>query len=212
MIGGIQSGYLHGMLNPKDATITGTNISYIYPDMETCLFGRFVDRKMQNAQESSVSEIDCNDYGFPYVTHYSKPDPNSPRFYYESPSNISFGAGPPGILDPYEKKWLELKVPSDVQKGEGIFTKRDLKPGTLVCSYSGFVFNRQNGELDLYKKRCSMNSTKSDDERRHCKKYSLNLWARNSKIIIPPEVDLPDSFIPSWGPKVCQFIPMWSYR
>ena len=118
MIGGIQSGYLHGTLNPTDDTITGTNISYIYPDMETCLFGRFVDRKMQNAQETSVSGIDCNDYGLPYVTHYTKPDPNSPRFYYEPPSNISFGAGPPGILDPYEKKLLQLKVASDVKKGE----------------------------------------------------------------------------------------------
>ena len=202
MIGGNPNGYLHGMINPTDGTITGNNISYIYPDMKTCLFGRFEDRKMQDSQQSSIKGLRCDDYGLPYLL-FSNPDPKTPHFYYEPPSNRSFGAGPPRVFDPYEQKWLEIKVSNDEPKGEGVFTKRDLKPGTLVCSYNGFAFHMPNGELEMYMKRCAMNTTKGDNERRHCVKYSLPLHSRNSQINIPPESDRPDIFIPSYGPKVC---------
>ena len=47
-----------------------------------------------------------------------------------------------------------------------------------------------------------MNSTTSDNERRHCVTYALGLSSRNPTILIPPEYDQIESFIPSWGPKV----------
>ena len=202
MIGGNPNGHLHGTLNPIDGSITGTNISYIYPDMETCLLGQFKGGIMQDAQQSSILDLGCDENGLLFIKHYSPPDPKSPRFYYEAPSNISFGAGPPDTMDPYEKKWLELKRASTVEMRQGVFTRRDLEKGTLVSSYSGFVFSKRNGELGLYQKRCAMNSTKSDDERRKCKKYTLDIQARKSQINIPPEFDHPDNFISSLGPKV----------
>merc|ERR1712080_501471 len=47
-----------------------------------------------------------------------------------------------------------------------------------------------------------MNLSKTDDERRYCKKYSLTVAARDAMINIPPEYDRPDLFLPSLGPKV----------
>ena len=45
-------------------------------------------------------------------------------------------------------------------------------------------------------------SLRSDDERRHCKKYSVGLTAFNAGINIPPELDSPEVFHPTLGPKV----------
>ena len=202
MFGGIPYGHLHGILDATDGTITGDNISYIYSDMETVLLGKFQDRIMKDTQESTVLEVDCDKNGLLYVSRYSAPEPSSPHFYYEPPSNISYGAGPPGVLDPYEKKWLELRKAGNTKMGEGVFIKRDVEEGVIVSSYNGFVFGHENGENLLYTDSCSMNLTKTDDERRHCKKYSLGLRSRAATIDIPPEYDQPDSFLPSWGPKV----------
>ena len=202
MYGGKPTGHLHGSVSPTDGTITGSDIMYIYPDMETALVGKFADRKMKDAQESRVLDVGCDTNGLYHVTQYSTPELNSPHFYYEPPNNTSFGAGPPNVLDPYERKWLELRVADDEKMGEGVFTKRHLKKDTLVSSYNGFVYDTENGESALYRKRCTMNRTKTDDERRHCKKYSIELYSKNAEMEIPPEVDQPETFLPSWGPKV----------
>ncbi len=42
------------------------------------------------------------------VTKFSDPDPSGPVFYYDPPTNISFGSGPPNVRDPYEVKWVQL--------------------------------------------------------------------------------------------------------
>ena len=202
MFGGSPGGHLHGILDSTNGTITGKNISYIYPDMETVLLGKFEDRIMKNAQESKVLDVKCDKNGLLYVSRYEAPEPSSPHFYYEPPSNTSYGSGPTGVLDPYEKKWLELRKASNPKMGQGVFIKRDAEKDVIVSSYHGFVFGISNGELNLYTKNCGMNLTKTDDERRHCKKYSLGGPARDALIKIPPEYDQPESFLPSWGPKV----------
>ena len=202
MKGGRPTGFLHGVNDPADGSITGNNISYIYPDMNTALLGKYKDGKMQDAQESALLGLECNENGLLYVSQYSKPDSELPHYYYEPPNNVSFGAGPPGSVDPYEHKWLELRDTTTLDMGQGVFAKRDLEPYTLVASYNGLVYGKNNGELELYTNRCLMNSTKSLNQRRHCVKYSLSLKARNAMINIPPEFDRSDSFTPSLGPKV----------
>ena len=206
MQGGRPTGHLHGVIDSTDGSITGNNISYIYPDMNTALLGKYKDGKMQDAQESELLGLGCNENGLLYVTQYLQPDIESPHYYYEPPSNISFGSGPEGIVDPYERKWLEVRAASNANMGQGVFAKRDLEPYTLVSSYNGLVFDKKNGELDLYMQSCIMNSTKSDNERRHCLKYTMYLSGREALLNIPPEFDLAESFIPSLGPKVIHTI------
>ena len=203
MRGGRPTGHLHGVVDTADGSISGNNISYIYPDMETALLGKFKDGKMQDTQESLLLDLGCDKNGLLFVAQYKTPDLNSPHFYYEQPSNVSFGAGPQGTFDPYEHKWLEIKAANKANMGEGVFTKRDVEPNTLVSSYSGFVYGTKSGEHKIYTSGCTRNVTKSDNDRRHCLKYALLLSARNSTINIPPEFDQAESFIPSMGPKVC---------
>ena len=202
MYGRRPTGHLHGTFSAIDGAITGINIMYIYPNMETALLEKFDNRIMRDAQESMVLDLGCDRNGLIYVSQFSRPAHMSPHFYYEAPSNMSFGAGPLKELDPYERKWLELRIAGDEIMGEGIFTRRNLMQYSFVSSYNGFVFDKENGESELYKAMCTMNVTKSDAERRHCKKYSLILPSRNAHIEIPPEFDQPEKFIPSWGPKV----------
>ena len=61
MKGGRPTGHLHGLVDPTDGSITGNNISYIYPDMETALLGKFNDGKMQDAQESTILDLECDE-------------------------------------------------------------------------------------------------------------------------------------------------------
>ncbi len=52
---------------------------------------------MKHAQESTVMEVGCNPNGLMEVTKFQKP--SGPVFYYDPPTNESFGAGPPGNSD-----------------------------------------------------------------------------------------------------------------
>ena len=58
MIGGSKSySFLHESTHPLDGTISGSNISYIYPDMETAFLGTFEGGVMKDSQESSVIDV-----------------------------------------------------------------------------------------------------------------------------------------------------------
>ena len=80
---------------------------YIYPDIEKALLGKFEDRKMKDAEETRVLDLDCDRNGSIYILFYTIPEGTAPHFCYKPPSNISFGAGPTRVLDPYEKIWLQ---------------------------------------------------------------------------------------------------------
>ena len=220
MIGGRQNnGYLHGTMSPTDGTISGDRISYVYPDMETALLGRFEDRIMRDAQETNIEAITVDEIGIWKAAIYKQPKPKSPHFYYEPPSNTTFGSGPKGVIDPYERKLLESEATKDTMcsaKKKGVFAGRDIVADKLVASFVGLVFGRENDELELFKKRCSSSSTKTNHESMDCKKYSLELSSRNAQINIPPEFDKSELItdevglgglmipvIPSLGHKVC---------
>ena len=193
MIGGRQNnGYLHGMISPTDGTISGDRISYVYPDMETALLGRFEDRIMRDAQETTIEAITVDEIGIWKAAIYIQPKPKSPHFYYEPPSNTTFGSGPKGVIDPYERRLLISEATTDTvcaAKKKGIFAGRDIVSGTLVSSFGGFVFNRDHGELEIFEKSCSMNTTKINDDSMACKNHALDLSSRNAQINIPLEFD-----------------------
>ena len=206
MFGGKPNGHLHGTIDVDDGTITGDNISYIYPDMETALLGRFENAVMIKAQESTVLDVKCAKNGLFYVSKYKAPELLSPRFFFERPSNVSFGGGPKDVYDPFEKRWLEVRQATEPNMGDGVFVKKDLKKGMLISSFAGYIYGKNNGELAKYINDCEMNISKSDDERRHCRKYTLPLRTKDAFINIPPENDINEIFLPSMGPKVCKKI------
>ena len=200
MIGGTPNGHLHGNVSTKDGAISGNEISYIYPDMETVLFGKFEERIMKGTQESSVMKVECDENGMFYVSEMAKPNKHSPKFRYEPPNNNTFGVGPPSHADPYERKWLEVKETKET--GEGVFATKDIKKGVFVASYVINIYGVGNGQFDIFHQGCTWNLTKTEDERRHCIKYSQSIKTRDAFLSLPPEYDVPDTFTHSVGPKV----------
>ena len=194
MIGGSKSySFLQGNTHPLDVTISCSSISYIYPDMETAFLETFQGGDMKKSQEYSVINVECYDNGIQYVSKYSTPEPG-----YEPPTSESYGGDPLGIHDPYESKWLELRMSNIEHAGEGVFLNRDVEEGVFLSIYSGFVYTKE--KYEIYNQNCDNNATKSDAGKATCSKYAFN----GAKIVkIPPEYDQPGVVLPILRPKVC---------
>ncbi|CAB4056849.1 unnamed protein product [Lepeophtheirus salmonis] len=103
-------------------------------------------------------------------------------FYYDPPTNDSIGAGP-HILDPYDQKRVYLSDAGEY--GEGVHVKVDMEVGDIACLYSYHMYYPPDTEA--YKASCSMNTSKSDEYRRHCSKYALGMQFVDATLNIPPE-------------------------
>ena len=77
-----------------------------------------------------------------YVKKYS-PKQSDQVFYFEQPTNVSFGGG--GLApDPYETKFLQLQESLVPNSGDGVVARLDVPKNTIVAHYS----------LHLYKGIC----------------------------------------------------------
>jgi len=199
MIGGNPYAHLHGFISNLNGTISGNNFSYIYPDMESAFVGKFENRVMKEAKHAKVVQLNCDKNGIPFVSKFSD-ESSDAIFYYESPSNISFGAGPDKVPDPYENKMVDLGISKIPDSGQGVFLKRDAKKNMVVSLYNGYVYDTE--QIEIYKKHCSMNISKTDDERRLCSKYGIGIRMLDKMIYIPPELDIPETFFPTLGQKI----------
>ena len=80
---------------------------------------------------------------------------------------------------------------------------RDIPMGRMATMYSLFLY-RIPDQAMLYKKLCTDNTTKSDEYRRHCKKYTLMLSLFGAIINLPPELDT--NPLPNLGKKMKNFV------
>jgi hypothetical protein len=194
LIGG---GFLHGKLD-SHGKFTGSDMSFIYPDMETAIYGTFEDFLMKEGRKSSVIAERCNEHGIKEVKFS---EPVGPVMWYSPPTNVSYGDGPQN-MDPYEEKHMYLANSTIMPwAGEGIFARTDMEAGQLVCPYSGTIYRNQE-ESQLYRDNYSMNSSRSDYERRWSKKYSIGVSYTGSTIEIPIEKDYPGTWLPAHGCKI----------
>ena len=198
MVGG---GFIHGQF--KDGQATGNSLSFIYPDMETAFYGTFENFVMKSARESEVLGTKCDEDGLIVVSNFS--EISGPEFYYDPPTNVSFGAGPQGVMDPYERKSVRLSNSSIPNSGEGVFALKDFPAEQCVCLFSGYLFDRGDEHIG-YKSGCIHNRSLTMDQRRLCKKYTVSLAAFQTHIDIPPQVDQPGIFHPTLGPKVNMYL------
>ncbi len=201
-IGMIGNGYLHGHVDNASGHVSGDKIAYIYPDGETAFLGKFQDRVMKKAKAVNVLKYGCDDSdttGMFVVKEFSDPVSDQ-EFFYEPPTNISFGGGAPlGIVDPYELKTVRMTLSSVEGSGEGVFALRDIPKGRFSCLYSLFYY-RYPDQADIYRKTCVDNVNKTDDYRRDCLKYSAVTLMWQGRIDLPPEFDV--NPLPTMGPKV----------
>ena len=92
--------------------------------------------------------------------------------------------------DPYELKTVKLvNSTASPNSGEGVIAIRDIPKGRIAAMYSLFLYTKPE-QTDLYSMACTFNKSKSDDYRRHCKKYSLSVNIIDAKIDLPPEFDV----------------------
>jgi len=70
-----------------------------------------------------------------------------------------------------------------------------------VSIFSGLFYDDPE-ESKIYHEKCKDNISLSDDHRRACKKFSLRVVSYQTTIDIPPELDTPETFHPTLGPKV----------
>ena len=195
MVGG---GFMHGKFD-EEGKATGNDLAFIYPDMETALLGKFEDFVMKSAHEAQVRDAECDQDGLVVISNFE--NISGKEFYYEAPTNESFGAGPPGVLDPYERKSVLLTQSTIQEAGEGVIALKDFPADVCTCYYSGFLYDFGE-EKNGYQESCINNKTLTMDERRKCKKYSLGLSFFRTLIDIPPQFDKLGMFQPTAGPKV----------
>ena len=108
-----------------------------------------------------MEEYACDDFGILYVKKYSSRKSDQ-VFYFDPPTNISFGGG--GMIpDPYETKYLKLQKSLVPNSGNGVVTCKSIPKGTLVAHYSLHLYNHQQ-EM-IHHSNCKNNKTRSDNDR-----------------------------------------------
>jgi len=197
--GMVNEGYLHGKAD-ENGFLTGDRIAYIYPDGETAFFGRFENKFMKGAFNVDVLEYGCSEDGtMLQVEKFTNPL-SEHLFYYEPSTNETFGGGVPlDVRDPYEVKQVKLGPSAIPNSGEGVIAVRDIPRTRMATMYSMLLY-RVPDQTKLYNEACTYNTTKSDEYRRHCKKYTLYISYYSGSIDIPPEMDV--NPLPNLGPKV----------
>ena len=88
-------------------------------------------------KEAQITREYCNEHGIKMLEFSHR---QGPFFYYEPPTNETFG-DQPTIQDPLDKKYLFLKQ-SDIFPGvgEGAFATRDVPANTIYSLYSGMLY------------------------------------------------------------------------
>ena len=143
----IGNGFMHGKFE-QNGEATGDNLAFIYPDMETAFYGKFEKFVMKSAHESQVLETECDENGMRIVTKYDAIV--DPEFYYDPPTNVSFGAGPPGVPDPYERKSVKLTTSSIPNTGQGVIALVDFPRDRITCMYSGYLYDAPEQQVYFY--------------------------------------------------------------
>ena len=196
-IGLIRNGYIQGFAN-EDGTATGDDIAFIYPDGETALKGHFKNRFMIKARSVDVKNYGCDENGMFIPKEFSEPL-NNHEYFYDPPTNDSFGSGLKYLPDPYEDKTVFMGTSSVPGSGEGVFLKRDIPKNRISCFYSLFLYKNPD-QVQIYYQKYALNASKTDNYKRECFKYSIDLNSYHGHIDLPPEFDI--NPLPTLGPKV----------
>ena len=196
-LGLLNNGYIHGVTD-EHGLASGNEIAYIYPDGETALRGHFENKYMKKAKHVDVLKYGCDENGMPIAMEYTEPLSNE-EFYYDPCTNESFGGGSLYIRDPYESKNAQVKQSLIPNSGAGVFLRRDVPKGKPACYYSLYLYN-SNGQLQSFEKQHLYNESKSDNYRRECLKYAVDITFFEGRIALPPEEDIDP--LPNIGPKV----------
>ncbi len=114
--------------------LTGDDVVYVYPDLETLLVGSFVNGTMVSARSSGLAGLAFDAVsGIPLLLESL--DRGDARFSYEEPTPVS--VRDPLLRDPMEAKTVRVSASSLPGAGLGLFAGKFLPRGSVVSFYGG---------------------------------------------------------------------------
>ncbi|XP_023324584.1 histone-lysine N-methyltransferase SETD7 [Eurytemora carolleeae] len=116
---------------------TGENITYIYPDYKTALHGCFNNSVMKSAKCSEISSLKILEGELKYRVEIM--NPNS-KFTFSPSDYNGFIGDCPHLRDPYEDKYIEVRISSMEGGGEGIYALKNIPTGILVAMFNGIKY------------------------------------------------------------------------
>merc|ERR1719317_428232 len=125
-------GYIVGRVN-EDGQLTGSDIAYLFPNIETAFVGQFVDGVLKEARVSKICDV-ILDYGCIKVPKFA--EPTGPMYQREL-STSEFVTNSPLLKDPYEEKMVFVKQSLVEGAQEGLFSRQAVKANTIMAFYNG---------------------------------------------------------------------------
>ena len=110
--------------------------------MRTVLVGKFKDGVMLEGRPSLIIAERCND-GIKEIklSTKKKTDTKIPPVY-RFHRNTRIRIHEPKLMDQFEKNTVFIKT--DIEKGDGLFARRNIDPGEVVAYYSGMVITKDD--------------------------------------------------------------------
>uniref|UniRef100_A0A0K2UF62 SET domain containing (Lysine methyltransferase) 7 [Danio rerio] n=1 Tax=Lepeophtheirus salmonis TaxID=72036 RepID=A0A0K2UF62_LEPSM len=147
-------GAIVGHVNETDGSFTGDNIAYIYPDLLTCILGKFKNGVLIQGQASTICGLSINASTRELNEIYFNPvKPDAPIYSYW-PSDLYSIPCPRLLRDPYETS-IAFLAKSKISEfaGDGLFAFRDVTAGETVAFYNGLrirIGEKPKVESDSY--------------------------------------------------------------
>ena len=127
--------------------MTGEVATYLYPDLQTCLTGRFSHSRMVAAKLARITSVEAESLSCPALLKITT-EPVSDYLY-----SFSQTFSGPSLLhrDPYEETMVEVRESQLAGAGEGVFLKREAQPNTVLAFYNGLRVPAESEEDDWEK-------------------------------------------------------------
>jgi histone-lysine N-methyltransferase SETD7 len=180
--GEIYHGFLYGKVDSQ-GRFTGDNITFIYPDLETGLQGKFVNGELVEAHAVEiVAERWMN--GLKELS-FVEAEPID-VLWKRDVANATYIGANPMIMDPHEEKSV-YKADSIGGKDDGIFARRIFQPRQLVSYFNGI----KTTEAQMFHEKMT------EKEELYASAYYFGLGANAPEIYNVPEdieLDIPDPY------------------
>jgi len=122
-------------------SLLGERIAFIYPDFETALLGKFQNGTMIAAKPTKIIGERC--WKGLKKLKFARPRKSAPVLKYQRPNHIRPG-DQPNVADPFERNMVYIG-PGVAQ--DGIFARKDINQGELICYYSGVMFDPRRNPI-----------------------------------------------------------------
>jgi len=117
-----------------DGELTGSDLTFFFPDMETGLRGSWHEGDMVSARKVVVNSLWVEEDSIRVSCSMGF----GPEFAF-SPSGIdNFGSSDPLLTDPYEDKHIAVEESKMEGGGQGVYAKVDLPKNTVAAIFNGY--------------------------------------------------------------------------